>query len=47
MESAASSLIELLGELGGLEIELHRHATKLATALLKWPDGHRLLLGAR
>ncbi len=44
MESTSNSLIELLGELAGLEIELHRHATTLATALLKRSDGRRLLL---
>ena len=44
MESRTNSLIQLLGELAGLEIELRRHATTLATALLKRPDGRRLLL---
>ncbi len=44
MESTTNSLIELLGELAGLEIEIRRHATTLATALLRRPDGPRLLL---
>ncbi len=44
MESTTNSLIQLLGELAGLEIEHRRHATTLATALLKRPDGRRLLL---
>ena len=44
MESTTNSLIQLLGELAGLEIEHRRYATTLATALLKRPDGRRLLL---
>ena len=43
-EASTNSLIQLLGELAGLEIELRRRETTLATALLKRPDGRRLLL---
>jgi hypothetical protein len=43
-ESSPNSLIELLGELAGVKIERRRHTATLAMALLRRPDGRRLLL---
>jgi hypothetical protein len=44
MESSPNSLVELLGEIAGVEIERRRHTATLAMALLRIPDGRRLLL---
>ena len=44
MELSPNSLIELVGEIAGVEIERRQHTATLARALRKIPDGRRLLL---
>ncbi len=43
----ASSLIELLGELAGVEVEFRRSDETLATAIVRTPDGRRLIFVER
>lgn len=44
MPADATTLVQLLGELGGVELEFRRDDFVLAVAALSFKDGHQLLV---